>query len=251
VENVSARDDRGALAVRSLSLEIGAGEVLGIAGVDGNGQKELGEVIAGQRRVESGTIAVDQLDVTNRGVAAANRAGIGYVTDDRLGEGAVPGCTVAENLVLKSIGRSPFSKRSLWLDRSEMDRNATVLVERFDVRATGVHAPINLLSGGNVQKVLLARELALDPKVLVCNKPTNGLDLRTTLFVLQTLRDHADASRSVLLISSELDELLEICDRIAVIYRGELVASFARQQADRETIGRFMLAGSAFASVPA
>jgi simple sugar transport system ATP-binding protein len=243
LRDVSTVGDRGAPALRGLSLDLRRGEVFGIAGVDGSGQKELGEVIAGQRPVTAGRVLFDGADITNRGVAAATRLGIGYVTDDRLGEGSVASASVAENVALKSIGRRPFSN-GFWLDRRAMAAQADALIATFDVKAPGPQTPIAMLSGGNIQKLLLARELALDPKLLVCNKPTHGLDLKTARFVLQALRQQADAGKVVVLISSEMDELLEICDRIGVMYNGELVAVMPRADADLETLGNLMLGGT-------
>ncbi|HKG25998.1 MAG TPA: ATP-binding cassette domain-containing protein, partial [Thermomicrobiales bacterium] len=242
LRDVTAHGDRGDVAVRGLSLDLMAGEVFGIAGVDGNGQKELGEVIAGQRHVASGQMILDGVGLTNRGTAAATRAGIGYVTDDRIGEGCVPGMSVAENAVLKMVTRQPFSKR-LWLNRKAIDAEARALVTAFDVKTPSITTRVTQLSGGNIQKLLLARELAMKPKVLVCNKPTNGLDVKTAQFVLGTLGEQADAGNAVLLISSELDELLAISDRIGVIYNGQLLAIFPRDEADLERIGHLMLGG--------
>ncbi|CAN5728721.1 ABC transporter ATP-binding protein [soil metagenome] len=242
LQDISAAGDRGVEAVRNLSLVLQAAAVFGIAGVDGNGQKERGEVIAGQRRSSNGHVVVDGVDLTNKGVSASTRAGVGYVTDDRLGEGSVPGSSLAENAVLKTVTRAPFSRR-FWLDRKAIEAHARELIEQFDVRTPGAQTRMTLLSGGNIQKLLLARELAMRPKVLVCNKPTYGLDLKTAQFVLRTLRQQADQGNTVLLISSELDELLEISDRIGVMYNGELVAIFPRGTYDVETIGRLMLSG--------
>jgi ABC-type uncharacterized transport system ATPase subunit len=244
LSHVSALSDRGAPAVRDLSLALYRGEVFGIAGVDGNGQKELGEVIAGQRRVTSGQLIFDGRDLTNRGVAAATRAGIAYVTDDRLHEGSVAAASVAENMALKAIGRRPFSN-GIWLNRRAMEEHAQRLIADFDVKTPGPDVAIGMLSGGNIQKVLLARELALDPRLLICNKPTNGLDLRTAHFVLRTLREQADAGKVILMISSELDELLDISDRIGVMYNGELVSVMPRSEADPEILGNLMLGGAA------
>ena len=218
------------------------GEVFGIAGVDGNGQKELGEVIAGQRQVTSGQVLFEGVDITNRGVAVATRIGIGYVTDDRLYEGSVAGSSITDNVALKSIGRRPFSN-GFWLNRRAMEEHARHLIADFDVKAPGPDTAIGMLSGGNIQKLLLARELALDPKLLVCNKPTTGLDLRTARFVLQSLRRQADAGKVVVLISSELDELMEVSDRIGVMYNGQLVAVMPRAEADLELLGDLMLGG--------
>jgi simple sugar transport system ATP-binding protein len=248
--NISTLGDRGSPALHDLSLDLYRGEVFGIAGVDGNGQKELGEVIAGQRHVTSGQVIFDGRKVTNRGVAVATRVGIGYVTDDRLHEGSVAAASIAENVALKSIGRKPFSN-GIWLNRRAMDEQARRLISEFDVKAPGPQTPIGMLSGGNIQKLLLARELAREPKLLICNKPTNGLDLRTAQFVVRTLRAQADAGRVVLLISSELDELLAISDRIGVMYNGELVAVMPRAAADPETLGSLMLGHVRPAKVPA
>ena len=239
---ISTVGDRGVPALRDLSLELHRGEVFGIAGVDGNGQKALAEVIAGQRPVTSGRVILNGADITNRGVAAAVRAGIGYVTDDRLHEGSVSSASVAENVALKTIGGKPYSN-GFWLNRRAMDEQARRMIEAFNVKTPGPETPIGLLSGGNIQKLLLARELALDPDLLVCNKPTHGLDLRTAEFVVRTLREEADAGKAILLISSELDELLEISDRIGVMVNGRLVAVMPRAGADPETLGNLMLGG--------
>jgi ABC-type uncharacterized transport system ATPase subunit len=242
--------DRGAPALHELDLDLYRGEIFGIAGVDGNGQKELGEVIAGQRPVTSGRVLLDGADITNRGVAAATRLGIGYVTDDRLHEGSVASASVTDNVALKSIGRKPFSN-GFWLNRRAMQEQARRLIAEFDVRTPGPQTPIAMLSGGNIQKLLLARELALAPRLLVCNKPTTGLDLRTARFVLRALRAQADAGNVVVLISSELDELLEISDRLGVMFDGRLVAVMPRAAADPQTLGALMLGGAAPARVPA
>ena len=242
MRGISTLGDRGAPALQDLSLDVHRGEVFGIAGVDGNGQKELGEVIAGQRQVTSGQVLFEGVDITNRGVAVATRIGIGYVTDDRLYEGSVAGSSITDNVALKSIGRRPFSN-GFWLNRRAMEEHARHLIADFDVKAPGPDTAIGMLSGGNIQKLLLARELALDPKLLVCNKPTTGLDLRTARFVLQSLRRQADAGKVVVLISSELDELMEVSDRIGVMYNGQLVAVMPRAEAELELLGDLMLGG--------
>ncbi len=240
LQNVSSARDQGAAAIRNLTLELRQGEVFGVAGVDGNGQKELGEVIAGQRRVTSGKVTYLGRDFTNRGVAASTRAGIGYVTDDRLHEGSVAASSVAENVALKAIGRKPFSN-GFWLNRRAMDERAQQLIADFSVKAPGPETPIGMLSGGNIQKLLLGRELSLNPRLLVVNKPTNGLDLRTTAFIRSQLRDQADAGNAVVLISSEIEELLEVSDRIGVMYNGEMIAILPRAQATPKALGELML----------
>jgi simple sugar transport system ATP-binding protein len=249
LRDVTTLGNRGAPALHDLDLDLYRGEVFGIAGVDGNGQKELGEVIAGQRPVTSGRVLLDGVDITNRGVATASRLGIGYVTDDRLHEGSVAASSITDNVALKSIGRKPFSN-GFWLNRRAMEEQARRLIAEFDVKTPGPETPIGMLSGGNIQKLLLARELALQPRLLVCNKPTTGLDLRTARFVLRALREQADAGNVVVLISSELDELLEISDRLGVMYDGRLVAVMPRAAADPRTVGALMLGGAAPGRVP-
>lgn len=240
LHDVAALGDRGVPALRGMTFQLQAGEILGIAGVDGNGQKELGEVLAGQRPVSTGQITVGGVNITNRGTAAARRAGVGYLTDDRLGEGSVPGLSVAENAALKGVNQPPFSRRMV-LDRGAMAEHARRLIQQFNIITPGPWARLGTLSGGNIQKLLLARELAARPKLLVCNKPTQGLDTLTAQFVLAALREGAAQGMAVLLISSELDELLAYSDRIGVMYNGRLLAVVPAAQADEAAIGRLML----------
>ena len=240
LNEVSAFDDRGTVSIRNLSFSIRAGEIMGIAGVDGNGQKEMAEVIAGQRRTSDGKITIANVDITNKGTAAAARAGVGYVTDDRLGEAVVSTLTVAENAVLKVFKQTPFSRFAA-MNYKAIEAHTRGLIREFNVKTPGPWTELSTLSGGNIQKLLMARELALHPQVLVCNKPTHGLDFMTSQFVLQTIRSQADGGMAVLLISSELEELFELSDRVGVIYRGSLLEVFSRDDFDRETVGRLML----------
>ena len=240
LQGVSTAPVNGAAALHNLSLDVHRGEVFGIAGVDGNGQKELGEVISGQRRVTTGNMNYLGRDFTNRGVAASTKAGIGYVTDDRLHEGSVAASSVAENVALKSISRTPFSN-GFWLNRRAMDERARQLIVDFSVKTPGADTPIGMLSGGNIQKLLLGRELSLNPQLLVVNKPTNGLDLRTTAFIWEQLRNQAEAGNAVVLVSTEIEELLEVSDRIGVMYNGDLIAILPRAQATPEALGELML----------
>ena len=147
---------------------------------------------------------------------------------------------MAENVALKAIGRNPFSN-GFWLNRRAMDDRARQLISDFSVKTPGPDTPIGMLSGGNIQKLLLGRELSLNPQLLVVNKPTNGLDLRTTAFIWRQLRNQADAGNAVVLISSEIEELLEVSDRIGVMYNGELIAILPRDKATPEVLGELML----------
>ena len=240
--DITTESGIGAGALTNLSLDLRGGEILGLAGVAGNGQRALGEVIAGQRSPRSGRIELDGRDVTRNGVAARTAAGVGMTTDERLGEGIVASLPVELNLALKQLGREPVA-RGPFLNRGSVREQAERLITQYEIRPPDPHRPAGRLSGGNIQKLLLARELAHDPAVLVCVEPTTGLDLRTATRVHELLRDLANKGRAVLLISSDLDELLEASDRIAVIYRGRIAGTVDRIRFDRIAIGHAMLTG--------
>jgi simple sugar transport system ATP-binding protein len=189
--------------------------------MDGSGQHALAEVIAGQRRATAGTIRLDGRSIETASVGERQRAGLRYVTDDRLGEGVVGRYPVSLNLVLKRIGDPPFWRRGT-LDRAAIDANARELVERFDIRTPDIHTPIGKLSGGNIQKALLARELSFEPRVVVFNKPTHGLDVRTIVMVRERIRALAGRGVGVIVISTDLDELLDLSERILVLSRGRI-----------------------------
>jgi simple sugar transport system ATP-binding protein len=240
VKGITARNDMGFEILRDLSLSLHRGEILGMAGVDGNGQKELAEVMAGQRRITRGEIALEGTIITNRGSGFHARMGIAYLTDDRMGEGCVTNLTVAENMIAKRLSEAPFSSHSL-LNKKAIDQHSTDLMREFKIKASGTSAPVRTLSGGNIQKLLLARELSTHPKVLVCNNPTHGLDLMTTQFIRDRIRLESERGTAVVLISSDLDEILELSDRVAVIYKGEILSVLPTAQDSREGIGKLML----------
>ena len=242
--DVSVRAEGTGPGVHDISLTLHKGEILGVAGVDGNGQRELAEAIAGQRPLAGGEIRLDGRPLGRLSVSARQRLGLRYVTDDRLGEGIVTSMSVAMNLVLKRIGQQPFWQRGI-VQQGTVNRVAQELVRRFDVRTPSVNARVGTLSGGNIQKVLLARELSFDPQVVVYNKPTQGLDVKTTRLVRQRIRDQAAEGASAIVISTDLDELLELCDRIAVLYRGRLAGTVANGPDASERIGELMIGGKA------
>jgi general nucleoside transport system ATP-binding protein len=233
-------DDQGGIV--GISLGARPGEILGIAGVDGNGQRELAEAIAGQRALTSGEIRLAGRPISKLSVSARQRLGLRYVTDDRLGEGIVPSLSVGLNLVLKRIGQKPFWRGGR-IQQEVIDRHAAELVEGFDVRTSSTAARAGTLSGGNVQRLLLARELSFEPKVVVYNKPTHGLDVRTTSAVRARIRAQADDGVTAILISTELDELVDLCDRIAVLFRGRLTGIVDNGPGAEERIGELMVAG--------
>ncbi|HYT52391.1 MAG TPA: ABC transporter ATP-binding protein [Gaiellaceae bacterium] len=238
---VSARGIGGSdPGLEAVSLALREGEVIGVAGMDGNGQRALAEVVAGERPASSGEVRLYGAPVQRLGVSARQKLGLRYVTDDRLGEGVVTALPVSLNLVLKRIGQRPFWRHGR-IDRRAIDRQAQSLVESFDVRTPSVAARAGTLSGGNVQKVVLARELSFDPKVVVFHKPTYGLDLRTTRSVRDTIRSLARDGGAALVISTDLDELLELCGRILVLSRGRVVGEVENGPNAGEQVGELMV----------
>jgi len=244
LDAVSADGEDRQGGVQQVTLSIRRGEVLGIAGVDGNGQHELAEVIAGQRPLSDGEIRLESRSIGKLSVFRRQQLGLRYVTDDRLGEGIVPSLSVALNLMLKRIGQEPFWKRGVIQQRA-LNGVASDLVRQFDVRTPSADTRAGTLSGGNIQKVLLARELSFEPKVVVYNKPTQGLDVKTTKAVRQQIREGRRNGVTAIVISTDLDELLDISDRIAVLYRGRIVGIVDNAPDAAERIGELMLGGRA------
>jgi ABC-type uncharacterized transport system ATPase subunit len=241
VENLTVIDDRGLEAVRDVSLEVRGGEIVGIAGVDANGQSELIDAIAGLRHVKAGRIVVDGEDITHAHAKEALDSGIGHIPEDRHRRGLVLPFTLAENLALSAYRKPPYSR--LWfLNLRGIYSRARRLLKEFDVRGGGPSTPAFALSGGNQQKVVLAREIDGDPKVLIAAQPTRGLDVGAIEFVHRRLVEQRDAGRAVLLVSLELEEILSLSDRILVIYEGRMVGEFP-PTATEEELGFAMTGG--------
>ena len=231
--------DRGNYALDGLDLELKTGEILGLAGVSGNGQRELAEALTGLRPVESGSVHLRGRDMTNHSPAAVIAAGMGYIPEDRHHEGIVPAFSVKENFVLKDFATTRFS-RGGFLKLGEIGRNAEALKERFDVRCASTAAAAGSLSGGNIQKVILARELAREPAVLVAVYPTRGVDMGAGEFIHSQLLARRKAGGGVLLISEELEEIMNLSDRIAVIYKGRILKVLPSMEATRARLGLLM-----------
>ena len=249
IDHATVRGDGSQPGIEDLSLTLHFGEVLGVAGVDGNGQRALAEAISGQRRLTHGEIRYLGAPVGSLSIAAREKLGLRYVTDDRLGEGIVGALPVSLNLVLKRIGQAPYWRHGR-IRRDAIDREARGLVERFDIRTPGIHARAATLSGGNIQKVVLARELSFDAKVVVFHNPTYGLDLKTTRTVRRMIGELRDG-RAALVISTDLDELLEVSDRIAVLSRGRIVGDVGNGPGAAEQVGRLMISDVSLGVAPA
>jgi general nucleoside transport system ATP-binding protein len=239
LERVSVRGEGSEPGLDDVSLTLHLGEVLGVAGVDGNGQRALAEAISGQRKLQRGELRFFGAPIGRVGITGRQKLGLRYLTDDRLGEGIVPGLPVSINIFLKLIGEAPFWRQGR-IRKQVIDKRSQELVDRFDVRTPSIDTRAGTLSGGNVQKVLLARELSFDSKVVVFHKPTYGLDLKTTRTVRQMIRDMRDG-KAALVISTDLDELLEVSDRIAVLSRGRIVGEVKPGPGAAEEVGRLMI----------
>ena len=241
LEGVWTPGDRGEAAVRGASLAVAAGEIVAVAGVAGNGQRELAETIAGIRTPTEGSVRVDG-KALRADPRAAIAARVAYVPEDRLGTGVAPSLSIASNLVLKSY-RGPHSSRGPLLRLRRIRASAVELIHRYRIAAPGPAAPARLLSGGNLQKVVLAREFSGRPRLLVAASPTRGLDVGAIETVHAYLRDAAADGVAVLLISEDLDEILLLADRIAVLYEGAIVGSTSRAEASVEELGLLMAGG--------
>jgi ABC-type uncharacterized transport system ATPase subunit len=241
VNDVHVRDDRGLEAVRGVDLEVRAGEIVALAGVDGNGQQELVDAIAGLRVPESGSITVGGREIAGRGVRAATDAGIAHIAEDRHRRGLVLPFTLAENLALREY-RSPELSRRGWLQVRRIAARGRALLKEYDVRGGDESSPASSLSGGNQQKVCIAREIASNPQLLIAHQPTRGLDVGAIEFVHRRLIAERDAGRAILLVSLESEEVRALADRILVIYEGRIAGELAPDASDEE-LGILMTGG--------
>jgi ABC-type uncharacterized transport system ATPase subunit len=239
VNDLHVSDDRGVEVVRGVSFAVQAGEVLGIAGVQGNGQTELIEALTGLREAHAGSVFVLDVDVTNKPPRPIIEAGVGHVPEDRQRYGLVMPYPVTDNLVLCSYYRPPFARRGV-MDHGAIDDNARRLVREFDVRTPSPYVPAAKLSGGNQQKVIVARELSRSVQLLIANQPTRGLDVGSIEYIHKTIVSMRDEGGAVLLVSAELDEIMSLADRIAVMYRGRILDVLPVEEATREGLGLLM-----------
>ncbi len=242
VHNLAVVDDREVVTVAGCSFTVRAGEIYGIAGVEGNGQRELVEAVAGMRAVTEGIITIEDRDIVGMGPRKVERLGVGHVPEDRNKHGVVGPFTITQNLVLNSYNTRPFA-RGWIMDRGAMAEQASRLVEAYDVRTPGTEVPASTLSGGNQQKVVIARELSRPLKLLIVAQPTRGLDVGSIEFIHSQIVAKRDEGTAVLLVSAELDEILSLADTVGVLYRGRIVASMDRAEASRERLGVLMAGG--------
>ncbi len=239
ITDLHVRDDRNLEAVNGFSLEVRAGEIVGVAGVEGNGQRELVEALAGMRKVVSGSVTLGDLDLTRANPHRTHHAGVGHIPEDREKHGLVASYSIADNLVLNEFDQEPFAKGGV-RQFDTVRENAEQLRTEFDIRSSGVGQTAGSLSGGNKQKVVVAREMAFKPRLLMAAQPTRGVDVGSIEFIHRRIVEARDAGAAVLLVSAELDEILSLSDRIAVVHGGKVVAEMPGRDADRTEIGRLM-----------
>jgi ABC-type uncharacterized transport system ATPase subunit len=241
VEGLRAMGDRGVEALRGVDLEIHAGEILGLAGVSGNGQRELAECLAGLRKTTGGRFAIDGQDMTRASLRMRMEAGQAYIPEERMRDGAIRDFSVQENVFLHDHV-SPKYTHGIFMDFRKMSAHARDMVNKFAVKTPSLDTPIKTLSGGNIQKLIMARELSRQPNVLIAAQPTRGVDIGATEYIHQRLLEQREAGTAILLISEDLDEVRGLSDRIAVMYEGSLIGIVERNQATVEQIG-LMMAG--------
>jgi len=241
IEGLKVVNARGNEVVAGLDLTVRAGEVVGLVGVEGNGQAEVLEAVAGLHQIAGGRIAVAGEDIGTLGVLARRGLGVASIPEDRIAQGLATGASVAENLVATKLRDKRYVRNGL-LDLKAIRANAVKLIEQFSIRVSGPSAAVGTLSGGNMQKVVVARELSEQPRLLLVNQPTRGVDLGATQFIWRTITDARDKGTAVLLSSADLSELLALSDRLIVLYRGRIVAAFLnREDLTPETLGTYML----------
>jgi len=242
LNQITVMGDKGFPAVKNLTLTIRKGEILGVAGIAGNGQRELTEAITGMRPILSGQVRLSGKEIDRESISRRIEEGIAYIPEDRVGVAAPQGLTVAQDLVLRRYREKPFSS-GVFLNQREIEKNAETLIREFKIMVSGKDALVRTLSGGNLQKLILARELSGHPKLIVAVYPTRGLDVGATEYVRSLLLKQREAGAALLMVSEDLDEILSLSDRIAVMYGGEIVGTFPASKANVEEIG-LMMGGS-------
>ncbi|MDA8410985.1 MAG: ABC transporter ATP-binding protein [Treponema sp.] len=240
VQGLNVRNPKGLLGVKNLSLQVRAGEILGLCGIDGNGQTELIKALTGLAPVESGHILLGGRDIASTSIKHRLDAGLGHIPEDRHRHGLILDFSLAENLAIHSYNRSPYSHFGV-LDRAVIGANAGRLIEEFDVRCgQGGETPARSMSGGNQQKAIVAREIDRSPRVMVVAQPTRGLDVGAIEYIHKRIVAERDNGKAILLVSLELDEIMDVSDRIAVIYNGEIVGLIDAAGADENELGLLM-----------
>jgi simple sugar transport system ATP-binding protein len=244
VIDLEAENDKGLPALQGISFEVSSGEIVGMAGVAGNGQSELAEVLSGMRACSKGKILLNEVDISNKSTRDGIKQGLGYIPEDRTHVGTAPNLSVTDNVIMKKYRQSPIA-RGWMIDQAEAIQFANELKDDYDIIVPTVETPVRLLSGGNLQRVILAREISGEPALMLAMQPTRGLDVGAIEGVQRLLLEQRDAGAAILLVSEELEELLTLSDRLLVIYEGQIMGEVtidpqSGPSADIETIGLMM-----------
>ncbi|MGE5380951.1 MAG: ATP-binding cassette domain-containing protein, partial [Methylocystaceae bacterium] len=239
---VKAYSDLGYLAVNGVDFAIHEGEIVGVAGVSGSGQKELSELLTGLRPVKEGKVIIGGKDLTNNSVGAFTEAGVSLIPEDRLGMGLVPQMNVSDNLILRAPARE-YTIHGM-INYPGIERRSTDLINEYGIDVADVNGPVAALSGGNLQKLILARELSRQPRVIVAAYPVRGLDVAATEYVYSVLLKQRERGAAIVLFLEDLDDLIKLSDRIIVMYSGRITGEVDPSVTDKEAIGRLMLGGA-------
>lgn len=244
IRDLTVKNDQGLAACKAVSLEVRAGEIVGVAGVSGNGQRELAETIAGLRAATGGEILLDGKSIVSAPVSERLAHGLAFIPEERMKHGTIGAFTVAENAILQSHTHPPFA-RGVFFNFGAIAQHTSDLIQRFNIKTPNHQTPVKNLSGGNIQKLILARESSRQPRVLIAAQPTRGVDISATEYIHQVLMNERSAQVAILLISEDLDEILALSDRIVVMYEGRIVGVMNREDADIETLGLLMAGAGA------
>ncbi len=240
VENLQVVDNRGLLAVRGVDLQVRAGEILGIAAIEGNGQSELLEAITGMRHIEAGTIKVAGTDIAKMKPGEVRNLGLAHIPEDRIATGVSVESSITDNLIIGKETLPAFSKYKMHLKKASITRYAKELFEKFDMRGAGVETKVGSLSGGNMQKVVVAREFSFDTPIIVIAQPTRGVDVGAIEFIHQCIIDKRNQGCAILLVSADLDEVFRLSDRIITMYEGKITGEFKEGKIDKMGISYYM-----------
>lgn len=243
VQDVWIPSQKETSKIRGMSLHVKAGEIVGVAGIDGNGQSELVEAITGLRKVEKGKILLCGKDITNQSPRKVRESGLSHIPEDRNTRGLNRAMTIEENLIAVRLDQPPFTK-GIMMNKSGQDTYAKEMVEQFDIRPADYNLPTSSLSGGNAQKVVVAREVSLGNKLLVASQPTRGVDIGAIELIRNTLEKAKKAGAGVLLVSAELEEIISLSDRIVVIHEGKITGEMRADEANENNLGLLMMGGT-------
>ena len=239
-EGLRARDNRGLLAVKDINLSLKSGEILGIAGIEGNGQSELVEVLAGLREKDCGQIFINGIEYSDKSPRDIRNLGIAHVPEDRLAMGMSKDATISENILMGNQYKEPYAVKGLHLNKSKIREKSKELIKKFDIRTPSEEVFAGNLSGGNMQKMIIAREFSFNTPVLIISQPTRGVDIGAIEFIHSQIIEKRNEGCAILLISAELDEIFRLSDRIMTIYEGSITGEFNEGEVSKQEIGLYM-----------